>query len=114
LQELVSQGLVLFRAERVSCSSARSSIVLIVSWPASRVGILVIVSARLLRQVAGFRAGLSNKAYLEVRDTNLGRTSARWQESLEGGAAWCRPFGREDRVSRASSTERTKISTTRT
>ncbi len=94
MQELVSQGLVLF-VQNVFVFIGAVVIVLVISWQLA-VGILVIVppvyfGSRWFRRV-------SNKAYLEVRDrisTNLSTL----QEGLEGVRV-VQAFGREDAFTR--------------
>jgi ATP-binding cassette subfamily B protein len=94
MQELVSQGLVLF-VQNVFVFVGAVVIVLVISWQLA-VGILVIVppvyfGSRWFRRV-------SNKAYLEVRDrisTNLSTL----QEGLEGVRV-VQAFGREDAFTR--------------
>ena len=94
MQELVSQGLVLF-VQNAFVFVGAVVIVLVISWQLA-VGILVIVppvyfGSRWFRRV-------SNKAYLEVRDrisTNLSTL----QESLEGVRV-VQAFGREDAFTR--------------
>src|SRR5207247_9411372 len=94
MQELVSQGLVLF-VQNVFVFVGAVLIVLVISWQLA-VGILVIVppvyfGSRWFRRV-------SNKAYLEVRDrisTNLSTL----QEGLEGVRV-VQAFGREEALTR--------------
>jgi ATP-binding cassette, subfamily B, bacterial len=94
IQELVSQGLVLF-VQNAFVFVGAVIMVLVVSWQLA-LGILVIVppvyvGSRWFRRV-------SNKAYLEVRDrisTNLSTL----QESLEGVRV-VQAFGREDAFTR--------------
>jgi ATP-binding cassette subfamily B protein len=94
IQELVSQGLVLF-VQNAFVFIGAVIVVLVVSWQLA-LGILVIVppvyfGSRWFRRV-------SNKAYLEVRDrisTNLSTL----QESLEGVRV-VQAFGREDAFTR--------------
>ncbi len=94
MQELVSQGLVLF-VQNAFVFVGAVVIVLVISWQLA-LGILVIVppvyfGSRWFRRV-------SNKAYLEVRDrisTNLSTL----QESLEGVRV-VQAFGREDAFTR--------------
>jgi ATP-binding cassette subfamily B protein len=94
IQELVSQGLVLF-VQNAFVFVGAVIVVLVVSWQLA-LGILVIVppvffGSRWFRRV-------SNKAYLEVRDrisTNLSTL----QESLEGVRV-VQAFGREDAFTR--------------
>jgi ATP-binding cassette subfamily B protein len=94
IQELVSQGLVLF-VQNAFVFVGAVIVVLVVSWQLA-LGILVIVppvyfGSRWFRRV-------SNKAYLEVRDrisTNL----TTLQESLEGVRV-VQAFGREDAFAR--------------
>ncbi|MDQ1449413.1 MAG: ATP-binding cassette, subfamily bacterial, partial [Actinomycetota bacterium] len=94
MQELVSQGLVLF-VQNVFVFIGAVVIVLVISWQLA-LGILVIVppvyfGSRWFRRV-------SNKAYLEVRDrisTNLSTL----QEGLEGVRV-VQAFGREDAFTR--------------
>jgi len=94
IQELVSQGLVLF-VQNAFVFAGAVIVVLVVSWQLA-LGILVIVppvyvGSRWFRRV-------SNKAYLEVRDrisTNLSTL----QENLEGVRV-VQAFGREDAFTR--------------
>jgi len=90
MQELVSQGLVLF-VQNAFVFVGAVVIVLVVSWQLA-LGILVIVppvylGSRWFRRV-------SNKAYLEVRDT-ISTNLSTLQESLEGVRV-VQAFGRED------------------
>ena len=90
MQELVSQGLVLF-VQNAFVFVGAVVVVLIVSWQLA-LGILVIVppvylGSRWFRRV-------SNKAYLEVRDT-ISTNLSTLQESLEGVRV-VQAFGRED------------------
>jgi len=94
MEELVSQGLVLFVMNTFVFLGA-ITVVLIVSWQLA-VGILVIVppvyfGSRWFRRV-------SNKAYLEVRDT-ISTNLSTLQESLEGVRV-VQAFGREDAFTR--------------
>jgi ATP-binding cassette subfamily B protein len=94
MEELVSQGLVLFVMNTFVFVGA-ITVVLIVSWQLA-VGILVIVppvyfGSRWFRRV-------SNKAYLEVRDS-ISTNLSTLQESLEGVRV-VQAFGREDAFTR--------------
>src|SRR5262245_5598270 len=94
MQELVSQGLVLF-VQNVFVFVGAVIVVLIVSWQLA-LGILVIVppvyiGSRWFRRV-------SNKAYLEVRD-RISNNLSTLQESLEGVRV-VQAFGREDAFTR--------------
>ncbi|MDQ1475075.1 MAG: ATP-binding cassette, subfamily bacterial, partial [Actinomycetota bacterium] len=94
MEELVSQGLVLFVMNTFVFVGA-ITVVLIVSWQLA-VGILVIVppvyfGSRWFRRV-------SNKAYLEVRDT-ISTNLSTLQESL-AGVRVVQAFGREDAFTR--------------
>jgi ATP-binding cassette subfamily B protein len=94
MQELVSQGLVLF-VQNAFVFVGAIVVVLVVSWQLA-VGILVIVppvyfGSRWFRRV-------SNKAYLEVRDT-ISTNLSTLQESLEGVRV-VQAFGREDAFTR--------------
>ncbi len=94
IQELVSQGLVLF-VQNAFVFAGAVVVVLIVSWQLA-LGILVIVppvyiGSRWFRRV-------SNKAYLEVRD-RISNNLSTLQESLEGVRV-VQAFGREDAFTR--------------
>ena len=94
MEELVSQGLVLF-VQNTFVFVGAVTVVLIVSWQLA-LGILVIVppvyfGSRWFRRV-------SNKAYLEVRDT-ISTNLSTLQESLEGVRV-VQAFGREDAFTR--------------
>ena len=90
MQELVSQGLVLF-VQNVFVFVGAIVVILVVSWQLA-LGILVIVppvylGSRWFRRV-------SNQAYLEVRDS-ISTNMSTLQESLEGVRV-VQAFGRED------------------
>ena len=90
MQELVSQGLVLF-VQNAFVFVGAVVVILVVSWQLA-LGILVIVppvyfGSRWFRRV-------SNQAYLEVRDT-ISTNMSTLQESLEGVRV-VQAFGRED------------------
>ena len=108
MQELISQGLVLF-VQNIFVFIGAVIFMLILSWQLA-VGVLVIVppvyfASRWFRRV-------SNKAYLEVRDS-ISTNLSTLQEGLEGVRV-VQAYGRERLVHRTVRGARTKTSTTRT
>ena len=88
MQELVSQSASARSCRTCSCSSARSIVILVMSWQLA-LGILVIVppvylASRWFRRV-------SNRAYLEVRD-RIGHNLARCKRASKASAS-CRRSG---------------------